>query len=112
MIRPSLYDDNADPKQWSTMADGRGRLTWREAHDRTVAEVDRLRPIVGLVSDLDRCIHGRHLPDDCFGCQRNGFPRNEGNPWLKDGQRIGTTLGGRAIIVKFADNVVRLEVTE
>jgi hypothetical protein len=112
MIRPSLFDDNADPDRWSNMSDGSGRLTWREAHDRTVAEVERLRPVVALVADLDRCIHGRHVPDVCFDCQRNGSPRNEGNRWLDDGQRIGTTLGGRPIIVRFVDGVVRLEVTE
>lgn len=48
------------------------------------------------LSDLDRCLHGRHAIDNCFDCP-GGW--SAGNPYLVDGQRIGTDLYGRPILV-------------
>jgi hypothetical protein len=56
--------------------------------------------------DLDRCDHGRHSIDDCFGCPDG---RSTGNMYLSlwvGAQRrgvkvrIGTTLGGKPIFVE------------
>jgi len=49
-----------------------------------------------LVSDLDRCVHGRHSIDPCLSCP-DGW--STGNPFLQPGQRIGTTLHGEPIVV-------------
>lgn len=46
-------------------------------------------------ADLDRCEHGRHRRDTCFGCP-GGWSR--GNLCLAEGQVIGHNLGGQAII--------------
>jgi len=48
------------------------------------------------LSDLDRCLHGRHAIDNCLDCP-GGW--SLGNPYLIDGQRIGTDLYGRPILV-------------
>ena len=48
------------------------------------------------LSDLDRCVHGRHAVDNCFSCP-GGW--SLGNPYLADDQRIGTDLYGRPILV-------------
>lgn len=48
------------------------------------------------LSDLDRCIHGRHAVDNCFGCP-DGW--STGNLFLADDQRIGTDIGGNPIHV-------------
>jgi hypothetical protein len=48
------------------------------------------------LSDLDRCLHGRHAVDNCLSCP-GGW--SAGNPYLVDGQRIGTDLYGRPILV-------------
>lgn len=49
------------------------------------------------LSDLDRCIHGRHAVDNCLDCP-DGW--STGNRYLHPGDRIGTTLYGQAIIVR------------
>lgn len=51
------------------------------------------------LADLDRCEHGRHSLDPCYGCP-DGW--STGNLFLVDGQRIGTDLGGQPIIVERA----------
>lgn len=48
-----------------------------------------------LLAALDRCVHGRHRQDKCFGCPRG---QSEGNQFLQPGTRIGTTLHGKPII--------------
>jgi hypothetical protein len=48
------------------------------------------------LSDLDRCLHGRHAIDNCLDCP-GGW--SLGNPYLADGQRIGTDLYGKPILV-------------
>lgn len=46
------------------------------------------------LSDLDRCEHGRHSIDPCFGCPDG---QSTGNLYLEDGQRIGTDHAGQPI---------------
>jgi len=48
------------------------------------------------LSDLDRCLHGRHAYDPCLSCP-GGW--SMGNGYLADGQRIGTDLYGKPILV-------------
>lgn len=49
----------------------------------------------GLVYNLDRCIHGRHQADLCYGCGA----QNQGNPHITTGQVIGYTVHGHRITV-------------
>lgn len=46
------------------------------------------------LSNLDRCIHGRHSIDACLDCP-GGW--STGNGFLKNGQRIGTDHAGNPI---------------
>lgn len=48
-----------------------------------------------LVLDLDRCMHGRHAADPCFGCPGG----NHGNPLIPPGTLIGSGLSGAERIV-------------
>lgn len=48
-----------------------------------------------LLAALDRCEHGRHAADSCYSCPEG---QSTGNLFLLPGTRIGTTLGGQAII--------------
>ena len=49
-----------------------------------------------LLADLDRCEHGRHDGDPCFGCPDGVSP---GNPHMRPGQVIGYGLDGIEIVV-------------
>ena len=91
--RPSLYDDGADPQIWSNMSIGH-RLTWREAAEHLEGQRVRLQALAQVLSDLDRCEHGRHQQDDCSGC---GGP-SKGNPHAPAGTIIGYGLGGEVIV--------------
>lgn len=99
MDRPDLFDETADPAVWSDTSVNDQRLTWKEAYEDAQVELRRLRRIAELVSDLDRCGHGRHHPDPCSYCQVEGFARNSGNTWLRHGQTVGTSLAGRPILI-------------
>lgn len=48
-----------------------------------------------FASDLDRCEHGRHPEDACYGCPDG----NRGNTLLTEGQVIGHTVHGHEIVV-------------
>ncbi len=71
---------------------------------RVVTEpgTDRYKALARILSDLDRCPHGRHAGDTCSG-YRPGEPmsgceggRSLGNPYMPGpGERAGTDLGGR-----------------
>lgn len=52
---------------------------------------------MSTLSDLDRCVHGRHSIDRCLGCP-DGV--STGNLFLRNGQRIGTDHGGEPIYVQ------------
>jgi len=49
-----------------------------------------------LLSDLDRCVHGRHALDSCFNCPGG---HSAGNPHLKPGQVVGYDYTGRPYAV-------------
>ena len=44
-----------------------------------------------MVSDLDRCEHGRHQGDACYGCGAE----SAGNVNVQEGETIGHDIGGR-----------------
>jgi hypothetical protein len=63
------------------------------------------RELRWTAADLDRCVHGRHSIDDCYGCPG---ALSTGNLFLASADReltrgtttrIGTTYDGRAIVV-------------
>jgi hypothetical protein len=54
-------------------------------------------PWAALVSDLDRCAHGRHWGDDCGDC--GGTSR--GNPWLRPKHVIGYGRHGDEIVMPY-----------
>ncbi|MFC8676736.1 hypothetical protein ACFUEN_29125 [Streptomyces griseorubiginosus] len=54
---------------------------------------------VGIVSDLDRCAHGRHEGDPCGSC--GGL--STGNPYLAPGRVIGHGVHGSPIVVPTRD---------
>jgi len=49
------------------------------------------------LGDLDRCVHGRHLADPCFGCPGG---QSTGNRCLDEGQVIGHNVYGTPIVVQ------------
>jgi hypothetical protein len=51
--------------------------------------------LASILTDLDRCVHGRHRGDDCGSC---GY-RSAGNPNFPPGKVIGTGLRGDCIVV-------------
>lgn len=55
-----------------------------------------------LLSDLDRCEHGRHFGDVCGG-ERGCNGPSKGNPFIRPGQRIGSTLSAHPIVVPWFD---------
>lgn len=70
----------------STMTTTSERVTLVDEH-----RLHRLSAAADLLSDLDRCEHGRHRGDVCGGVSGCNGP-SHGNPFLEPGQRIGTTL--------------------
>lgn len=67
---------------------------YEDIYTLTMDEAQRARLTASFVSALDRCEHGRHRKDPCFGCPEGW---STGNLFLKPGQRIGTALHGYAI---------------
>ena len=55
-----------------------------------------IRSFEQLVAELDRCEHGRHSIDPCYGCPGG---QSTGNLLLPAGTKIGTTLYLHAIVV-------------
>jgi len=56
----------------------------------------RLQAAATLLSDLDRSMSGRHRGD---GEGQDPTGVSQGNPFLHPGDRIGTTMSGRPIVV-------------
>jgi hypothetical protein len=69
--------------------------TWQQMYEREHAERLRLDAYRSLLSDLDRCEHGRHEGDVCSGCHGD----SHGNPHLEHGQVLGYSLGAKPYIV-------------
>ena len=84
-IEPNWYepqDESALPMNGSIAGSGT-----QNSPDRHMADI---------INALDRCDHGRHKGDSCIMCPRNV---SAGNDHLQVGQRIGTDLYGRPIVV-------------
>jgi hypothetical protein len=58
------------------------------------AVMAHLAELTKILLDLDRCAHGRHSSDPCFGCP-DGV--SAGNPHLTPGAVIGYGLDGTPI---------------
>jgi hypothetical protein len=72
-----------------------------DARDRIARLEDSLNRAANLASvlaELDRCDHGRHEGDICSGTKGCNGP-SEGNPRFKTGDRIGTSMLGRPIVM-------------
>jgi hypothetical protein len=69
---------------------------------RQKEETYRTEAAVMLLSDLDRCEHGRHVGDICSGQAGCNGP-SHGNQYLTPGFRIGTTMSGKPIIIPAID---------
>lgn len=78
--------------------DGTGRtLSPMEQVRNLREEVGRLQGLSRVLSDLDRCEHGRHEGDVCSGVSGCNGP-SHGNQFLTD-RRVGTDLSGNALRV-------------
>jgi len=71
---------------------------WRNKADTMEIRAIRAARILSIVSDLDRCPHGRHEQDNCSMCQAEGYEWNQGNLYLTPGTRVGTDLSGDPIV--------------
>jgi hypothetical protein len=81
-----------------SVTDGTGRkLSPLERLRRAEKEERRLQGLSVVLSDLDRCEHGRHEGDVCGGATGCNGP-SHGNPFVTD-RRIGTGLGQRPIVI-------------
>lgn len=87
-----MTDPVADFSGWTINGEPK---TWREMFELEQAKRFAADEWHVLVSDLDRCEHGRHEGDDCSGC---GGP-SVGNPMLPAGTVLGHDLSGNAYIV-------------
>lgn len=72
------------------------RLTWAQTVEYYRDEASRMGQWRTLLLDLVRSPHGRHHGDAEY---QDPSGASQGNPYLMVGQRIGTTMDGRPIIV-------------
>lgn len=61
------------------------------AKEQERVDNERRRIALKMLSDLDRCMHGRHEGDNCFSCE-GGW--SKGNPNIRPGQVLGYGLSG------------------
>lgn len=80
---------------WSNLSIGGNRLTWQEAAESYRERAVSAERLVTVLLDLDRCQHGRHEGDDCFGCAG----RSRGNPLVGPSRHVGYTLSGQPIVL-------------
>jgi hypothetical protein len=59
-------------------------------------EYERLFDLMEVFMDLDRCKHGRHHLDPCYGCPGD---LSQGNQFMPVGSRIGTGINGRPLVM-------------
>jgi hypothetical protein len=89
--------------------------TWRKRADDLQQERDRLARMAAILTDLNRCEHGRHEGDNCYSCQGTSpgnpvvrladtYLRNPGfpDPPLRT---IGFDLSGNPIVVPDISNL-------
>jgi hypothetical protein len=62
--------------------------------------IDDTAELVRILTDLDRCMHGRHEGDECGSC---GGP-SKGNPHLRTGTVIGYGLRADPIVMPDRDH--------
>lgn len=58
------------------------------------------RDMAAILSDLDRCQHGRHQGDECGGCGG----RSQGNPHMQPGSVVGYNVYGNPITMPHRDD--------
>ena len=56
---------------------------------------DRYVKLAQILSNLDRCEHGRHHNDSCYSCRGSA---SKGNPFMPPGTQVGFDHGGNPII--------------
>lgn len=66
------------------------RETWQQRSERMEERAHRAEALAQVLSDLDRCEHGRHEGDVCSGC---GGP-SKGNPVVRLADAYETRPGG------------------
>ncbi|MEU6054187.1 hypothetical protein ABZ829_27675 [Streptomyces xanthochromogenes] len=77
------------------------RMRARHEHKTAPEHTDALCPWVSLISDLDRCEHGRHEGDPCGdSCGTT----SKGNPHMQPGTVIGYSLRRGPIVMPHRDD--------
>lgn len=84
-----------DPAVWSNASVNGERQTWRQLYEHENERATCLNRWAVMVSDLDRCEHGRHEVDVCSSC---GGP-SVGNPLLPEGTVLGHNIDGTPYVV-------------
>lgn len=49
-----------------------------------------------MLTDLDRCMHGRHEGDRCFDCPGGA---SNGNPHIREGHVVGYSIDGKPYVM-------------
>jgi acyl-CoA synthetase (AMP-forming)/AMP-acid ligase II len=83
-------DEFTETDVWSRQSINGERQTWRQLYERAEAERQALQHRSVILSDLNRCEHGRHAGDVCSNC--NG--PSHGNPRLSDDRIVGFDISG------------------
>jgi hypothetical protein len=83
-------DEFTETDVWSRQSVDGERQTWRQLYERTLTDNLALQRRSAILGDLDRCEHGRHAADNCFGCEG----QSHGNPRLSDDRIIGYDISG------------------
>lgn len=82
-------------------------LLWRELYERERENSHQLGQRGQLITDIDRCEHGRHLGDGCTGCAGPSL----GNPLLRSGPVVlGYTIAGEPYVASQDHGYLRSEV--
>ena len=89
-----VWLDDEEGHEMSTWAIDGEALTWKALHATEQQRCWDLNDWKVLVSDLDRCEHGRHQVDACSSC---GGP-SVGNLLLPAGTVLGHTMDARPIV--------------
>lgn len=71
---------------------------WSEVREDMAAQINEHNAALAkILTDLDRCLHGRHRADPCFTCPDG---QSAGNPHLPPpGAVVGHDLTGRVYVV-------------
>jgi hypothetical protein len=83
-------DEFTETDVWSRISIDGERQTWRQLYERAWADNIVLQRRSGILSDLDRCEHGRHQRDVCSNCDGP----SQGNPRLDRDRIIGFDISG------------------